>query len=178
MLASDYRVGTSSRRCGDHRSDAGRGGSCTASRRRFSNQCHMCLCGPNQGLALDMAPTRVRDCAAPRSIDCRQLQAEASRRQSGPRKAVAKQLSTVRFRSKSCLVSCPDGTSSGRRFVVAPSREHLSMRMWGRRSGRPGGCLFRIELVANGSAQWSCRRGGHHGIYPNAACTYPLRGST
>jgi hypothetical protein len=55
-----------------------------------------------------MAPTGVRDCVADQFFEVGLLQADASRRQSGPRKTI-QSLSTVRFRSKSCLVGNPDG---------------------------------------------------------------------
>ncbi len=54
-----------------------------------------------------MAPTWVRDCAADQFFEVGLLQADASRRQSGPRKT-SQSLSTVRFRSKSCLAGNPD----------------------------------------------------------------------
>ena len=54
-----------------------------------------------------MAPTEVRDCAADQFFEVGLVQADASRRQNGPRKTI-QSLSTVRFRSKSCLTGNPD----------------------------------------------------------------------
>ena len=54
-----------------------------------------------------MAPTWVRDCVADQFFEVGLLQADASRRQSGPRKT-SQSLSTVRFRSKPCLAGNPD----------------------------------------------------------------------
>jgi hypothetical protein len=47
------------------------------------------------------------------------LQADASRRRNGPRKATFRRPITVRLRSKSCPAGGPDGHRSGRRGVVA-----------------------------------------------------------
>ena len=66
-----------------------------------------------------MAPTWVRDCAADQFFEVGLPQADASRRQSGPRKATLGRSSTVRFRSKSCLDFVPDVQRSERRLVVA-----------------------------------------------------------
>jgi hypothetical protein len=54
-----------------------------------------------------MAPTEVRDCVADQFFEVGLVQADASRRQNGPRKT-SQSLSTVRFRSKSCLAGNPD----------------------------------------------------------------------
>jgi predicted amidophosphoribosyltransferase len=68
-----------------------------------------------------MAPARVRGCVeAGRYTDGdRSRQADASRRQSGPRKATFCRPITVRLRSKSCLAGRPDVFRTGRRGVVA-----------------------------------------------------------
>ncbi|HEX2499594.1 MAG TPA: phosphoribosyltransferase family protein [Actinomycetes bacterium] len=68
-----------------------------------------------------MAPARVRGCV---EIDRytngdRSRQADASRRQSGPRKATFRRPITVRLRSKSCLAGRPDVFRIERRGVVA-----------------------------------------------------------
>jgi hypothetical protein len=47
------------------------------------------------------------------------MQADASRRLSGPRKTTFGRSITVRLRSKSCLANGPDGQRSKRRLVVA-----------------------------------------------------------
>ena len=65
-----------------------------------------------------MAPTRVRDCAAEQFFEVGLSQADASRRQNGPRKAI-NSLSTVRFRSKSYLYLDSDNRALGRKLVVA-----------------------------------------------------------
>ena len=66
-----------------------------------------------------LAPTRVRDCVANQFFEVGLQQADASRRQSGPRKATLGRSSTVRFRCKSCLAFGPDGQRYERRLVVA-----------------------------------------------------------
>ena len=66
-----------------------------------------------------MAPTRVRDCALERPLVVGLMQADASRRLSGPRKTTFGRSITVRLRSKSCLANGPDGQRSKRRLVVA-----------------------------------------------------------
>jgi hypothetical protein len=106
---------------------------------------------PAAGYVLVMAPARVRGCA--RSVHLLSAggparQADASRRQNGPRKATYRRPITVRLRSKSCLAGGSDILRAGRRALVATScRKPLSRRMWGRRPGRPGGCpdLARAE---------------------------------
>src|SRR5215469_4381561 len=91
-----------------------------------------------------MALVRVRGCAGlvPPGAEGSIQQADASRRQNGPRKATSRRPITVRLRGKSCLAgghkASPDHE---RRAVVAmEGREPLSRRMWGRRPGRPGEC--------------------------------------
>src|SRR5215469_18185123 len=91
-----------------------------------------------------MALVRVRGCAGlvPPGAEGSIQQADASRRQNGPRKATSRRPITVRLRGKSCLAgghkASPDNE---RRAVVAmEGREPLSRRMWGRRPGRPGEC--------------------------------------
>src|SRR5277367_1146038 len=68
-------------------------------------------------------------------------QADASRRQNGPRKTTSRRSITVRLSSKSCPAGGYIVPRYGRRAVVATEgREPLSRRMWGRRPGRPGEC--------------------------------------
>ncbi|HKA68381.1 MAG TPA: phosphoribosyltransferase family protein [Actinomycetes bacterium] len=68
-----------------------------------------------------MAPARVRGCVeiGRHTNGARSRQADASRRQSGPRKATLRRPITVRLRSKSCLGGRPDVFRTGRRGVVA-----------------------------------------------------------
>ena len=66
-----------------------------------------------------MAPTRVRDCAVGQLFGVGLLQADASRRLSGPRKTTFGRSITVRLRSKSYLAVGPDGQRSKRRSLVA-----------------------------------------------------------
>lgn len=70
------------------------------------------------GYRMHMVPTRVRDCAAEQFFEVGLSQADASRRQSGPRKASIS-LSTVRFRSKSYLHLDSDNRVMKRKLVVA-----------------------------------------------------------
>src|SRR5215467_7755178 len=68
-----------------------------------------------------MAPARARGCAAQASQLAGRLhrQADASRRQNGPRKATSRRPITVRLRSKSCPTGRSDVSRVGRRAVVA-----------------------------------------------------------
>src|SRR6202042_1063781 len=93
-----------------------------------------------------MALARVRGCAG-QALDAVAAsagpirQADASRRQNGPRKATSRRSITVRLSSKSCPAGGYRVPRYGRRSVVATEGcEPLSRRMWGRRPGRPGEC--------------------------------------
>src|SRR5215469_9871785 len=68
-----------------------------------------------------MAPVRVRGCARSPALIAGQTAslADASRRQSGPRKATCRRPITVRLRSKSCPTGGSDVLWVGRRVVVA-----------------------------------------------------------
>src|SRR5712691_12339191 len=117
-----------------------------------------------------MALARVRGCAGlvlPVAVGS-SWQADASRRQNGPRKATSRRLITVRLRSK----SCPDGgylvPREWRRAVVAmEGREPLSRRMWGRRPGRPGECHWSpASSTAVGGIEMDITFKGRHTTVP------------
>src|SRR5438477_11748305 len=103
-----------------------------------------------------MALARVRGCAGQARLATLVAggsirQADASRRQNGPRKATSRRPITVRLRGKSCLAgehkASPDNE---RRAVVAmEGREPLSRRMWGRRPGRPGECPWTRSVLVD-----------------------------
>src|SRR5215469_5502087 len=101
-----------------------------------------------------MALARVRGCArsavaaagGPPAAERPARQADASRRQNGPRKATSRRPITVRLRSKSCL----GGEYRIPRLREKGSSGHggcepLSRRMWGRRPGRPGECHLAVN---------------------------------
>src|SRR6185437_15291360 len=103
-----------------------------------------------------MALARVRGCAGQALLAALVAggslqQADASRRQNGPRKATSRRPITVRLRGKSCLAGRHKASSdNGRRAVVAmEGREPLSRRMWGRRPGRPGECPSSPSVLAD-----------------------------
>src|ERR1700727_165385 len=104
-----------------------------------------------------MALARVRGCAG-QALDAVAAsagpirQAEASRRQNGPRKTTSRRSITVRLSSKSCPAGGYRVPRYGRRAVVATEgREPLSRRMWGRRPGRPGECLPPVISLRRGT---------------------------
>ena len=98
-----------------------------------------------------MAPVRVRGCARPAALSPGRLTwlADASRRQSGPRKATCRRPITVRLRSKSCPAGGSDIPRVGRRAVVAQAAANLSA----------GGCGVEDQVGRAGAAHDPDKKG-------------------